>query len=96
MRARWRADPDAAFAADVGGTLAGSNVAAHWGSVGFFGPLTVHPALWDRGVGKRLYEAFLEKGRMLGATRAKAITAVGTASLENQRPSAVRTPITVE
>jgi len=37
----------------------------------------IHPVHRRRGVGKRLYEAFLEKGRMLGATRAKAITAVG-------------------
>jgi len=60
VRARWRADPDAAFAADVGGALAGSNFAEHWGSVGFFGPLSVHPTLWDRGVGKRLVEPVME------------------------------------
>src|SRR5262245_16366626 len=46
---RWRADPSAAFAAEVEGALVGSNFATNWGSVGFFGPLTVHPDNWDRG-----------------------------------------------
>jgi hypothetical protein len=37
-----------------------SNFATRWGSVGFFGPLTVRPDLWDRGVAKRLIEATME------------------------------------
>lgn len=53
---RWRADPDAAFAAEAAGQLAGSNFATRWGSFGFFGPLTTRPDLWDRGFGKRLME----------------------------------------
>jgi GNAT superfamily N-acetyltransferase len=56
VRTRWRADPDAAFAAESSGELVGANFAADWGSVGFFGPLTIRPDLWDRGVGKRLME----------------------------------------
>jgi GNAT superfamily N-acetyltransferase len=60
VRARWRADPDAAFGAEVGGELVGSNFATNWGSVGFFGPLTIRPDLWDRGVGKRLMEPVME------------------------------------
>ena len=32
----------------------GSNFVTHWGSVGYFGPLTVHPDFWDRGVGQKL------------------------------------------
>ena len=58
--ARWRADPTAAFGAEVGGELVGSNFATNWGSVGFFGPLTIRPDLWDRGVGKRLMEPVME------------------------------------
>ena len=54
IRTRWRADPAAAFGAEVEGELTGSNFVTHWGSVGFFGPLTVHPDFWDRGVGQRL------------------------------------------
>lgn len=60
VRTRWRADPSAAFAAKVGGEFVGSNFATNWGSVGFFGPLTIRPDLWDRGVGKRLMEPIME------------------------------------
>lgn len=56
VRSRFAADPHAAFAAMVDGELAGSNFATNWGSVGFFGPLTVRPELWDHGVGKSLME----------------------------------------
>src|SRR5919199_850859 len=56
VRTRWRADPAAALAAEVGGELVGSNFAANWGSFGFFGPLTVRPDLWDRGVARGLLE----------------------------------------
>ncbi len=45
---RFRHNPDGMFVAEVGGRLAGSAIANRWGSVGFFGPLTVHPEFWDR------------------------------------------------
>lgn len=60
VRTRWAANPDAAFAADMAGRLAGSNFAAHWGSVGYFGPLTVHPDLWDQGIGRHLMEPVMD------------------------------------
>jgi GNAT superfamily N-acetyltransferase len=60
VRTRWLADPTAAFGAEVGGELVGSNFATNWGSIGFFGPLTIRPDLWDRGVGKRLMEPIME------------------------------------
>ena len=60
VRSRWRTDPAAAFAAELDGDLAGSNFATTWGSVGFFGPLTIRPDLWNRGVGKRLMEPVVE------------------------------------
>ncbi|WP_413788138.1 GNAT family N-acetyltransferase [Streptomyces chartreusis] len=56
VRTRWAADPHAAFAATVEGKVVGSNFAAGWGSVGYFGPLTVRPDLWDQGIGRRLME----------------------------------------
>lgn len=59
-RGRWVADPTAAFAAELDGELVGSNFASNWGSVGFFGPLTVHPDHWDRGIGQRLMEPVME------------------------------------
>jgi len=60
IRNRWLANPDAAFAAEAGGEVIGSNLATNWGSVGFFGPLTIRPDFWDRGVGKRLMEPIVE------------------------------------
>lgn len=61
VRTRWLADPDAAFAAVAGnGEIVGSNFATNWGSVGFFGPLTVRPDYWDRGVGRRLMPPVLD------------------------------------
>ncbi|MET9758744.1 GNAT family N-acetyltransferase [Streptomyces sp. NPDC006372] len=56
VRTRWAAAPHAAFAATVEGEVVGSNFAADWGSVGFFGPLTIRPDLWDQGIGRRLME----------------------------------------
>lgn len=61
IRTRWTADPSAFFAARIEGQLVGTNFASNWGSVGFFGPLTIHPDYWDRGVGKRLVEAVVRK-----------------------------------
>lgn len=61
VRPRWRMDPSAAFAAEMDGAIVGSNFATNWGSVGFFGPLTVRPDLWDRGIASRLMEPVLER-----------------------------------
>lgn len=44
----------AAFGAKLDGALVGSNFATAWGSVGFFGPLSVRPDLQDRGVAQAL------------------------------------------
>ena len=60
VRMRFRAAPDCAWVAELDGELVGSVFAARWGSFGFFGPLTVQPALWDRGIGGRLLQPVLE------------------------------------
>jgi GNAT superfamily N-acetyltransferase len=60
IRSRWLSDPAAAFGAQVGGDIVGSIFASNWGSVGFFGPLTVRPDLWDQGLGKRLMQPVME------------------------------------
>jgi GNAT superfamily N-acetyltransferase len=60
VRTRWNANPDAAFAAKIDNELVGSNFCTNWGSVGFFGPLTIRPDFWDRGAGKRLMEPVME------------------------------------
>jgi GNAT superfamily N-acetyltransferase len=54
---RFGAEHVAAFAVELEGALAGSNFATRWGSVGFFGPNTVHPDLQRRNCGKALVEA---------------------------------------
>jgi predicted N-acetyltransferase YhbS len=60
VRTRYLADPSASFAAEVNGELVGTNFAVNWGSVGFFGPLSVRPDFWGRGIAQRLIEAALE------------------------------------
>ena len=57
VRTRWAADPASALAAEVDGALVGTNFVTRWGSVGFFGPLSVLPSMWDRGVARALLRA---------------------------------------
>ena len=63
---RWKADPSAVFAAESDGKLIGSNFATNWGSFGFFGPLTIHPDFWDRGVAQQLLVPTMELFRRWG------------------------------
>lgn len=60
VRTRYLADPPAALTAEVDGKIAGSNFALDWGSVGIFGPLTVHPDYWDKGVARLLLDRTME------------------------------------
>jgi N-acetylglutamate synthase-like GNAT family acetyltransferase len=59
VRSRFRAAPDCAWVAELAGDVVGSVFAARWGSFGFFGPLSVHPDNWDRGIGGRLLQPVL-------------------------------------
>jgi len=54
VRSRWLASPKSALCAELNASVVGSCIVNHWGSVGFFGPLTVHPSLWDRGIARKL------------------------------------------
>jgi GNAT superfamily N-acetyltransferase len=62
VRTRFYADPSTAYGAIIvdeaggneNGRLIGSNFISNWGSVGFFGPLTVHPDYWSKGVARSL------------------------------------------
>jgi ribosomal protein S18 acetylase RimI-like enzyme len=65
VQSRWHADPKSAFAAEVDGHLVGSNFAVSWGSVGFFGPLTVHPNFWNKGIGVQLVEPVVNRLQQL-------------------------------
>ncbi len=60
MTPRWRSSHVKVIAARDGSRLIGSNVATRWGSFGFFGPLTVLPEYWNRGVAQRLLEATMK------------------------------------
>lgn len=51
---RWRTDASGALVAESNGHLVGSSYATRWGSVGFFGPLTIRPDAWDRGIARHL------------------------------------------
>jgi len=53
---RYNADPSASFVAELDDKIIGSNFGLHWGSVGIFGPLTVHPEYWNKGIGSKLME----------------------------------------
>jgi GNAT superfamily N-acetyltransferase len=54
---RFGAEHVASFAAELDGELVGSNFATRWGSVGFFGPITVRPDRRGQGIAKQLVEA---------------------------------------
>lgn len=58
----------AAFAIDADGALAGSNFATRWGSVGFFGPLSIRPDLWNRGLAQPLVAAASDAFERWGTT----------------------------
>lgn len=55
MGPRFRAGSPV-LAAHADGRLIGSNVITRWGSFGYFGPLTVLPEFWDKGVAQLLLE----------------------------------------
>ncbi len=60
VRTRWLADPAASLGAELDGDLVASNFVTNWSSIGVFGPLTVRPDLWDRGIAKRLMDATVD------------------------------------
>lgn len=66
---RWKTEPTAAFAAQINQQLVGSILGVHWGSFSFFGPLSVHPDFWARGVAKSLVAAEMERFEAWGTTQ---------------------------
>jgi len=51
---RFYGEHTTAFGAEVNGRLVGTNMGTRWGTVGFMGPLTILPDLWNRGIAKLL------------------------------------------
>ena len=57
VKTRFLADPTSTLAAEsTNGQLVGFNFVINWGSIGYFGPLVVHPEYWDQGIAKQLLE----------------------------------------
>ncbi len=79
VRTRWLADPQAAFGAERGGRLVGSNFVTNWGSIGFFGPLTVDPSCWNQGVAQRLLQPTMELFESWGTRHAGLFTFAASA-----------------
>jgi GNAT superfamily N-acetyltransferase len=71
---RRRAPHVAALGATLDGQLVGSNFATNWGSVGFFGPLTVRPDLQESGIGKALLARTMEQFDAWGTRHAGLFT----------------------
>jgi ribosomal protein S18 acetylase RimI-like enzyme len=51
----------ASFGATIEDKLVGSNFATNWGSIGFFGPLTIHPDFQERGIARALLAKTMEQ-----------------------------------
>jgi predicted N-acetyltransferase YhbS len=49
--------------AERGGRVVGSNFISEWDAIRGVGPITIDPAVQARGVGRRLMEAVIERGR---------------------------------
>jgi GNAT superfamily N-acetyltransferase len=79
IRTRWLANPSAVFGAELGGELVGTNFATRWGSVGFFGPLTIHPDWWDRGIAQQLLGPTMDLFEQWGVRHAGLFTFASSA-----------------
>ncbi len=71
---RWRARNTKLQAARQNGKLIGSNMATRWGSFAFFGPLTVLPEYWNRGVAQQLLAATMKIFDRWGVRRSALFT----------------------
>jgi GNAT superfamily N-acetyltransferase len=74
VTARWPGKHVTMLAARKDGRLIGSNVLTRWGTFGFFGPLTVLPEYWDRGVARALMEATVDRFDRDGLARTALFT----------------------
>jgi GNAT superfamily N-acetyltransferase len=60
MATRFHAHAGATLAAEIDGKFVASNIVTIWGSFGFFGPLTVKPEWWGKGVAQALLVRTME------------------------------------
>ena len=61
LGSRWRSDEDRVVVAELDGQVVGSNATTARGSTGWFGPLSVDPRLWGRGLAHALIDAAGER-----------------------------------
>lgn len=69
LKTRWRAPHTRILAARQDGRLIGTNGITRWGSFGFFGPLTILPEYWDKGVAQLLLEETVKSFDRKGVKR---------------------------
>lgn len=58
---RWHLPSGLGIAAEQDGQIIGTNFLNRWGSLGTFGPLTVHPDFWNQGIASQLMAATMEQ-----------------------------------
>jgi len=71
---RGRAPHVSALGARLNGELVGSNFVTRWGSVGFFGPLSVRPDLQEHGIAQALLAATVDQFKAWGTTHSGLFT----------------------
>ncbi len=71
---RWHAPHVKGLAARDDGRLIGINMLTRWGSFAFFGPLTILPEYWDRGVAQLLLDATVKAFDKQGLKRTALFT----------------------
>jgi GNAT superfamily N-acetyltransferase len=76
---RGRARHVQVLAARDGGRLVGTNFLTTWGAFAFFGPLTILPEYWDKGVAQKLLKATVERFDRAGLRRTSLFTFAASA-----------------
>ncbi|GFE71659.1 GNAT family N-acetyltransferase [Chroococcus sp. FPU101] len=71
---RWKTEPSGALKAEINQQLVGSILGVHWGSFAYFGPLSVHPNFWDKGIAKSLVAAMMKRFEAWGIQQAGLFT----------------------
>jgi predicted N-acetyltransferase YhbS len=67
LHSRWRTGPERVVVAEFDGKVVGSNVITVRGTTGWFGPLSVDPQLWGRGIAHPLVDEAADLLRRAGA-----------------------------
>jgi GNAT superfamily N-acetyltransferase len=85
LHSRWHAPHVASFGAHLREKFVGSNFATRWGSVGFFGPITVRPDLQEGGIAQALLARTMEQFDAWNCTHTGLFTFAQSAALAGCR-----------